>query len=194
MHPHLGGEWGGQDGGHQEDLAVLRCHLPRERAGADREGQAAAIQPGSRGIPCGSPRNGGAVLALGSQGSRGQPQSEAPRWHAQGRSSQRQTARENASLHGRGASGGECSLLVWRETGPFSSRPPGLGVSSVNNERLPPPAPFLLLLQGVMQHVAQGRGGRRAWALRGSPARSPSGFCSAFCWDPGFWKRQDSTQ
>lgn len=47
----------------------------------------------------------------------------------------------HASLHGRGASGEECALLVCRETGPFS----GLGDSSVNNGfELLSPAPQLL--------------------------------------------------
>lgn len=45
MHPHLWGERRWEDGGIQEDPAVLRRHLPSQRAGADRQGPPAAVQP-----------------------------------------------------------------------------------------------------------------------------------------------------
>lgn len=45
MHPDLGGERRREDGGVQEDPAVLRRHLSSQRAGADRQRPPAAVQP-----------------------------------------------------------------------------------------------------------------------------------------------------
>lgn len=45
MHPHLRGERCWEDGGVQEDPAVLRRHLSGQRAGADHQRPPAAVQP-----------------------------------------------------------------------------------------------------------------------------------------------------
>lgn len=49
VHPDLRGERCREDGGIQEDSAVLRRHLSGQRAGADSEGPPAAVQPCARG-------------------------------------------------------------------------------------------------------------------------------------------------
>lgn len=49
VHPHLRGERRREDGGVQEDPAVLRRHLSRQRAGADGQGPPPAVQPGAGG-------------------------------------------------------------------------------------------------------------------------------------------------
>lgn len=58
MYSHLRRERGGQNGGHQEDPAVLRRHLSSQSASGNREGPSAAVQPrpggNSRGCSTGS--------------------------------------------------------------------------------------------------------------------------------------------
>lgn len=58
MYSHLRRERGWQNGGHQEDPAVLRRHLSSQSASGNREGPSAAVQPrpggNSRGCSTGS--------------------------------------------------------------------------------------------------------------------------------------------
>lgn len=50
LHPHLWWEWSREDGGLQEDPAVLCCHLSEHRTTKHRQGQNAHVQPYPRGL------------------------------------------------------------------------------------------------------------------------------------------------
>ena len=50
LHPHLRRERSGEDGGLQEDSAVLRCQLSEHHSSQHRQGQNAHVQPRPRGL------------------------------------------------------------------------------------------------------------------------------------------------
>lgn len=59
LHPHLWWEWSREDGGLQEDSAVLCCELPQHHSAEHCQGQNAHVQPrprGPMGVYCGMTR------------------------------------------------------------------------------------------------------------------------------------------